>query len=111
MIDTGKEGVLMIDHVNGELKLHSGWIPKEKVHSFKEKCELVASALFKDKKGFKYQIKYYDLDGDDFGTEEKSCVMEKWMAEITFYSEEDYPVDVEQLNSNKNVSERDEELD
>ncbi|HFJ9376691.1 MULTISPECIES: hypothetical protein [Bacillus cereus group] len=101
----------MIDHVNGELKLHSGWIPKEKVHSFKEKCELVASALFKDKKDFKYQIKYYDLDGDDFGTEEKPCIMEKWMAEITFYSGEKHPVDIERLISKKNVGESDEELD
>ncbi|MEI3892418.1 MULTISPECIES: hypothetical protein [unclassified Bacillus (in: firmicutes)] len=101
----------MIDHINGELKLHSGLIPKEKVHSFKEKCELVASALFKDKKGFEYQIKYYDLDGDDFGTEENPCVMEKWMAEITFYSEEDYPNAIEELISKKNVGESDEELD
>lgn len=111
MYDTYKEGVLMIDHVNGELKLHSGWIPKEKVNTFKEKCEFVANACFEDKKGLQYQIKYHDLDGDDFGTEEKPYVMEKWMAEITFYSEEDYPIDIEKLINQKNVGESDEGVD
>lgn len=56
-------------------------------------------------------MKYQDLDGDDFGTEEKSCVMEKWMAEITFYSKEEYPVDVEKLIRKKNVGKSDEGLD
>lgn len=67
--------------------------------------------MFKDKRGIEYQMKYQDLDGDDFGTEEKSCVMEKWMAEITFYSKEEYPVDVEKLIRKKNVGKSDEGLD